>query len=264
MIGRTTFASIPLLALALAACGSTVNDDDTASQGAGASTSSAASGTGGTGNASGTTGTGTGAGGGTCPGYEDQAGSGEVILHVVNNAPMPIYIPRNCDAGSFSVLGEDGKDWHQDLSCSLSCQELQTSPQIACGACEPSVHQVPSFGSVDLVWRGTGIAQVDMPDACYFDVPYQDTCSQVVAAPAQAYRIEVPAFAQCDSFDDAPCACTDGICTGAEASGFQGYHEPAQLAYPAQKAIDVVFETCAFGCPNEEEDDDPPQPGSNP
>jgi hypothetical protein len=256
MIARTTFASLAALALATAACGGTVNDRDDADQGAGGSTGSGTPGSTGNG-ASGTTGsTGTG---GACAGYQDADGSGEVTLRVTNNAPQDVYIPRDCDAGKFGILGEDGQDWHQDLSCELSCQELQTSPQVLCGACQPSVIQVPSFGSVDLVWRGTGLQTLDMPEACYFDQAFSETCHQVVAAPAQLYRIHVPGYAQCQSFDGESCECADGICQGAEVAGFEGFHDEAQLDYPAMNTVNVVFDTCAFGCPNGE--DDQPQPG---
>ncbi|MEJ7730619.1 MAG: hypothetical protein WKG00_15535 [Polyangiaceae bacterium] len=260
MIARTPFASLAALALAIAGCGSTVNDKDDADQGAGGSTGNGTtgngtSGVGASGTTSGTTGT-----GGACAGYQDAEGSGEVTVRVVNNAPVAIYIPRNCDAGTFSVLGEDGKEWHQDLSCELSCEQLQTSPQIACGGeCQPSVIQIPSFGTAELVWRGTGLLSANMPEACYFDEAFSETCRQVIAAPAQVYRLQVPGYAECHDFDGEACACVDGICQGAEVSGFQGFHNEAQLDYPALHTVDVVFDTCAFGCPNGEDDD--PQPG---
>jgi hypothetical protein len=258
MIARTTLVSFAALALAAAGCGSTVNDKDAADQGTGGSTGTGTTGTDSTGvGASGATGsTGTG---GACAGYQDAEGSDEVTLRVVNHAPMDVYIPRNCDAGTFSVVGDDGKDWHQDLSCELSCEQLQTSPQVLCGACQPSVIQVPSFGTAELVWRGTGLEARQMPEACYFDERFSETCQQVVAAPAQVYRIEVPGYAQCQSLDEEGCECEDGICHGAEVAGFQGFHEPVQLAHPGPTTIDVVFESCAFGCPNGEDDD--PQPG---
>jgi hypothetical protein len=250
MIARV-FASLAALAVATAACGGTVNDNHEADQGAGGST--------GSGSPSGTGTTGSTGTGGACAGYQDAEGSGEVTVRVTNHVPQDLYIPRNCDAGTFSVLGEDGKDWHQDLSCELSCEQLQTNPQVLCGACQPSVIQVPSYGSVDLVWRGTGLLSVDMPEACYVDQAFSETCHQVVAAPAQAYRVQVPGYAQCQSFDAETCECVDGICQGAEVAGFEGFHEPAQLDYPAMKTVEVVFESCAFGCPNGE--DDQPQPG---
>ena len=249
-----------LAAAALAGCGSTVNDDDEATSGSGAS-GSGASGSGASGSGASGGGTTTGTGGtNQCSGFEDQTGSAEVTIRFRNEAPVPVYIPGTCSFVDYDIRpssGEDGIDYANNLTCTQTCQQLQTEPAYVCDACAPSAWLVPPGGSLEVSWDGTGVKQEAMPDACYLDgqSPFGDTCSRLVAAQANTYRVEVTGFGTCEGFDEpgGPCACTEeGECMGS-ATGAQALADVSEFAYPGVTGVEVVFGPCAFGCPPDDD-----------
>ncbi len=85
-----------------------------------------------------------------------------------------------------------------------------------------------------------------MPPACWEAPPQGNTCSQILAAPAADYRISATGYSSCGP----GCACDNqGVCTGA-AEGSQAFASPAKFKFPGNDLVEVVFDTCAFGCPD--------------
>lgn len=231
-----------LLSAATAACGSSVEtvDDD------GAGGSGASGGNGGNG--------GSGAKGGECSAFLDEEAPGTVTVRVVNQSPLDLYVPALCDLPAYQIAPESGP---QDLlyvfgtSCLYTCEMAQTQEMFGCpaAACAQTTHRVAAGSSLELTWPGTALDQgADMPDACYFDAQFAGTCSQIVAAPAGTYQAFVQGFMECNSYGPEPCDCDDnGLCFG-EASGLEGYPEPASFEFPADDEVEIVFGPCAFGC----------------
>jgi hypothetical protein len=228
-------------------CGSTVVEQSPGSGGSGAggggsSTTSTSTGT--------STTTGAGGAGGACGGYEDQPGSATVTIHIVNETDQPIYLPSSCSTVQLSIDraggSDDGVTYAYDPSCLQTCEDLQTEPQYACGACAPISYLLPPGGSRDVVWKGTGLKyDVKMPDACW-ESPGFGSCSRVVTAPSGQYTVHLTGYATCDG----PCECDgNGVCNGVP-TGATAYTDLSSFIVPSANEVDVVFGTCAFGCPD--------------
>jgi hypothetical protein len=242
--------SMGLLGLTLAAlmgCGSSVSEESHAAAGSGGS-----GGSGSGGHTSASSGT-----GGACAAFADQEGVAKVTLHVKNQSPMAIYMPGLCSGIDYTIrpeAGSDGTSYTFDGSCLQTCEGLQTEPPFLCDACAPSSYVIPAGGSRDIVWEGTGLRTADMPAACWFQ-PGSTVggCGQIFAAPSGSYRVEATGYAQCLGADDGGCECNaDGQCFGPP-SGQQAWVSPVTFDFPGAAEVDVVFDTCAFGCPNGED-----------
>lgn len=228
--------------LAIAAgCGNSV---ETASggSGGGSTTSSTTS----------TTSTSTGTGG-QCPGYEDQAGTGKVTLHFINKTTQPIYLNASCSGAGFDytlspVGGSEGVFYHYETSCLQTCAELQKETPIDCAPCAPSVVRLDPGAVRELEWDGTGM-QVDvaMPASCYAaGGGASDTCQRIVAATPGMYQVLAQGSAECGP----SCTCdANGVCQGYP-EGASAAATPTVFGFPGTTSVDVVFDVCAFGCPN--------------
>lgn len=193
-----------------------------------------------------------GSGGGTnlCAGFADQQGTASVKVRFKNNTIQPIYLPSQCTLLSYSidpVSGDDGVNYVFGGGCLQTCEALQTQGPIFCGACPEETYRIDPGQSRETTWDGTGLqGGFVMPAACW--APGNSTangCSKVVAAAAGEYRVTVAGFAECSG----DCTCTaDGVCNGSP-SGLQALPNPAKVNFPTETSVDVVFDTCAFGCP---------------
>ncbi len=186
--------------------------------------------------------------GGACAGYADQPGSAQVTVRFRNEGGVPIYLPSSCSDVAFSidpVGGGNAATFAYDKSCLQTCQDLQTQPQYACGACAPRSYRLDPGSFRDVVWDGTGLTSVTMPPQCWAQNNGNTVCSRVVAAPAGTYDVSVMGYATCGP----DCQCdAQGVCNG-EAMGGQAYPNPAKLSYPSDNLVEVVFGVCAFPCP---------------
>jgi hypothetical protein len=228
-------AAIVPLAL-LTACGNSV-------VGGGGQTS-----TGGGGNTNTTT---TGLGGGACDPWTDFPGLSTVTVSFKNNTGMPIYLPMSCTDVVYTITPPNAADstrYVYDPSCLQTCQDLQTQPQYDCGACPEQSRRIEAGATYTLTWDGTGLGPyVDMPAACWSGGQAQSKCTNKVRASAGSYTFGATAYSTCGSSGGA-CTCTaDGACAGG--SGSQAMGTPASINFPAANAVEVVFDTCAFGCP---------------
>ncbi len=199
--------------------------------------------------ATGTTTGGSTGSGGTCPGFEDAAGSGAVTVRFHNKTGLPVYLPAQCDAVDYTIhptIGDDGITYNFDGTCLQTCADLQTEPAFACGACAPRSYLLADGATREVTWNGTGLLYgVAMPTACYAQ-PQGNTCAKIVSAPATNYRIESVGFSTCG----AGCTCDpSGVCSGS-AEGQQVYADPVKFDFPQANVVDVVFNFCAFGCPD--------------
>jgi hypothetical protein len=227
-----------LLSGLLPAC-STVLVEPDGNGGAGGSTTDVA-----------TTGTGaTTSTGGVCSAFADEAGSGPVTVRVVNDSPQDIYLGSTCGAADYTIVGADQQAWNNQLFCALTCEELQTQPPILCGACAPTALLVPAYASREFSWSGTSVTVGEMPAQCWFDSMGLTTCGRDIAAPAQQYQVVLGGYAGCDDGTGAPCTCDDtGSCYG-EPAGQLVNPLPAFFQYPSSHQVDVIFDSCVFGCP---------------
>jgi len=190
--------------------------------------------------------------GGACAAFADEEGQASVTVHFRNQSPMTVYLPVACGSVTYTiepVTGSDGLSYVFDASCLQTCEALQTSPPATCGACMEQTLFIPSGGSRDVVWKGTALEpQVAMPEACFGFDEASGTCPRILAAAAGTYRIEATAYGSCG---DGPCPCTeDGICAGT-ATGQSALADPVKFDFPGAAEVEVVFGSCAFGCPGE-------------
>ena len=224
-------------------CGSSVNDDDESPSGSGGS---------------GSGGSGSGATGGNaqCDGFLDEQGSAQVVIRFRNDSPQAIYLPGGCAFVQYGIrpsAGDDGTAYAFDRSCLQTCEGHQNEPPFACAAdaCAPSSWYLPPGGTHEVTWDGTGLRQENMPAECYYEgESFGGTCGQVIAAEPNTYRVEVNGFGQCESYTDAPeCECdATGQCWGA-ATGAEAWADVTEFAHPSTPVVEVVFGSCAFGCP---------------
>jgi hypothetical protein len=230
-------AAIVPLAL-LTACGNSV-------VGGGGQTS-----TGGGGNATTTT-TATGLGGGACDPWTDFPGLSTVTVSFKNNTGMPIYLPMSCTDVVYTITPASGSttSYVYDPSCLQTCQDLQTQPQYDCGACLEQTRRIDAGATHTLTWNGTGLGPyVDMDAACWQGGVAYGKCTDKVQAPAGSYTFGATAYSACGDSGGA-CTCTEeGACAGSP-TGTQATGTPASINFPAANAVEVVFDTCAFGCP---------------
>jgi hypothetical protein len=235
------------LALAVAAgCGSSVTQTTGGTGGAGGT--GATGGTGGTGGTGATGGTG---GAGVCSTFGDEPGAGSLTLHILNQTPQPIYLPGDCEGQPVYELipnnaGEDITTYPFDPSCLQTCADLQTEPQYECGACAPAAIRIDPGQTRDVVWNGAGLrGGYQMPAQCWAAGGGAGSCSRIVTAPAGMWSAHATAFNQCTD----NCTCQpDGNCFGT-ASGQMAQADQVTFAFPSATSVDVVFNTCAFGCP---------------
>jgi hypothetical protein len=189
-----------------------------------------------------------------CQGFEDENGDA-VTLRVRNETGIDFYLGDLCGAIDYRVESTDPSDGRYygriDHSCLWTCEDVQTEEEAVCagGACQLTSVRVPAFTSVDIPWNGTGIENgVDMPSSCWFDAPQGDPeCTRIVAAPPGTYQVAITAWALCDD-GSGSCECEGNTCFG-QATGASAQPAPATLTVPGPAVFEVVFETCAFGCP---------------
>jgi hypothetical protein len=248
--------ALGVLALALATgCGSTVNEDDEASAGSGAAGSGTGAGaTGGdTGASTSSNGSGAAGGGDACAAFDDQPGTGTVTVRFRNDSQFPVYLPSNCSFVQYDIRpssGDDGLTYAYDLSCTQTCEALQTESQYVCDACAPSSWLLSPGATLDVPWDGTAIQRVPMPASCWYEGMASGDCTQVLGAGADTYRVEAFGFGACESFTNAPtCECSpEGECFGT-ASGASATADVSEFDHPGTSLVEVVFGPCAFGCP---------------
>ncbi len=187
--------------------------------------------------------------GGICSTFDDQEGSGPVTMRVINESPKDIYLRAACSTAEYTIVGADQQSWNDTASCTLSCEELQSQTPIVCGACPPTVLLVPAHGSRDVVWSGLDMTITEMPASCWFDPDAGPQCVREMAAPAQRYQAVLAGYDACDAGNGDPCTCDpSGSCTGF-AEGQLVNPLAAFFDYPSEQQVDVVFDSCVFGCP---------------
>ncbi len=228
------------LAIAAASgCGSSVANE-TDGTGGGGTTSSTTSGT--------TSSTTTGTGGGPCAAFADQEGAASVTVRFRNESPYLIYLPGNCSDVDYSIEligGGDQVAYTYDGSCLQTCEDLQTDPPYACGACAPIAYLLEPGATRELTWAGTGLEWgLTMPDACWAYPEGIGTCGQIVAAPAGTYRAGAMGFDTC-----ADCQCDPGGECFGYPTGAQAYPDLVTFEFPADATVEILFGACAFGCP---------------
>jgi hypothetical protein len=232
-------------------CTGSVDTDPTGAGGSGGSGGAGAGGAPGTTGSATTTSTSVTTGsGGACAGFADADGSDTVTIRFRNQSESTVYLPVGCQTINFAIdpiTGPDGVTYNYDPSCLQTCEALQTSPPYACGACLPRSYRLEVGATREVTWKGTGLKpDVKMPLACWA-APQQTTlCSQILAAPTASYRITASGFSSCG----AGCTCdAEGVCAGS-AEGAPALASPVKFAFPTNDVVEVVFDTCAFGCPD--------------
>jgi hypothetical protein len=195
---------------------------------------------------------GNGGSGGTnaCTAFKDAQGDGVVTLRVQNDTGIAIYLPTSCGQlmPSIEPIGSnDATQYVYDDSCLSTCEDLQNGDPLACtaDACAQITRRIQPGGHVDIAWDGTGLAQAQMPDACFFDSSYGPSCAQIVSAPAGSYGVDLRAYDSCASGD---CQCEpDGTCFD-DVAGLEAYPDGTIIDYPNDSLVQVTFGPCAFGC----------------
>jgi hypothetical protein len=254
----TTCGAAALLAglIAAAGCGSDVLVDGEGAGGTGATGT-------GTGNSGGyptvttsttaTSTTSTGAGGAEpCSLHADESGLAPAGLRFVNQSGQPIFLPAHCGLVRYELtrvggVGESDPDWGFDPFCLQTCEDLQTEPQMMCDDCMPSSVVLWPGDELRVEWDGTGLLATGMPQSCWEMPTGSDACMQVVAAPEGDYHVAAIGYESCGT----DCGCDEaGLCDGA-ATGLPAYATPLEFNFPTAAIHDVVFDVCAFGCPDE-------------
>lgn len=234
-----------LAAMVMAGCSNSVT---TGTGGGGSGGSAVTTGGGGSTETSG------GGGGPACGGYEDETGTAAVTFHIRNDAPQTLYLNADCASGPQYDLqqvgaGEDATAWtSHGGGCLQTCTDLQTEGPIACDPCAPSLFRLDPGQTIDVTWNGTGVRPgYMMPAACYA-YPGPTSCSRVVAAPAGMWGVTAIAFSECAGPN---CMCQpNGTCWGTP-GGFQVGADTTTFSYPSETSVDVIFNACALGCPNQ-------------
>jgi hypothetical protein len=226
-------------------CSSSVETNPTGSGGSGGS----GAGPGTTGSATtGSTSVSTGSGG-ACSVFADAPGTDSVTIRFSNKSESPVYLPVDCQTINFAIdplTGPDGTTYNYSSSCLQTCEDLQTSPPFACDACAPASYRLNVGETREVTWKGTRLKyEIPMPPACW-ESHQQGMCPQILAAPAADYRITATGYSSCGP----GCTCDNqGVCTGS-AEGSQALPNPVKFNFPGNDVVDVVFDTCAFGCPD--------------
>ena len=214
-------------------CGATVDDGGSGGSGTGGASSS-----------------GSGAGG-ACSGFEDATPTETVTLRITNQAPVDIYLPNGCGILGYRIERATPSDVSYgpiDYPCSMTCEDLQSQPQILCGACAPTSRRLAPGESVEVEWPAVGLRSVSMPSECWLDSSADATCSQLVAAESGTYAPSIDGFSSCGS-TAGTCTCdASGECNG-DVSGQAAYPLPVEFSLPGAGLVEIVFEPCTFGCP---------------
>jgi len=155
----------------------------------------------------------------SCRGFEDESREGAVMV-VRNDSDVTVYLSsQNCDPSIDPTIRRDGEALATaDLSCSLTCEELQTQAQVVCtAACAaPTIIALAPGGAYPLDWSGSIYEQRTMPEACFFDTLGGDTCQQETAAADGNYTASVAVYGELECPEGMDCSCTpgaDGYCT---------------------------------------------------
>jgi hypothetical protein len=222
-------------------CNGSVNTDPSGTGGSDGATTSATTTT------STTTSSSTGSGG-ACGGFEDATSPATVTVRFRNNTGLPVYLPGRCQGIDYPITptsGSDGVTYNHEASCLQTCSDLQKDPPFACKPCAPTSYLLDIGATREITWDGTGLKdEVSMPAACWAQSPNDTACRQIVAAPAASYAIQALGYSSCG----AGCACDEkGLCNGAP-EGLQAHADLVSFEFPAQNVVEVVFNTCAFGC----------------
>ncbi|HZO17084.1 MAG TPA: hypothetical protein VFB62_27595 [Polyangiaceae bacterium] len=188
----------------------------------------------------------------SCLGYADEEAYASLTVRIRNDSALDIYLPAQCAWLDYRFVPTEPSDAiyrNRSGGCLQTCAELQEEPQRACAAddCATTALLVPSGGSADLVWDGTGLLTgLDMPAGCYRDPNDASTpCSRIVAAKPGEYRLDITGYTQCG---ESGCTCEpDGTCWG-QATGQSATPDPMAFQFPASAPVEVVFNQCAFGC----------------
>jgi len=188
-----------------------------------------------------------GDGGSLCAGHDDAVSTTTIALRVRNDTALTVYVPGGCDQPTYLLQPQPGDDGlyygATDGFCLQTCVDLQTSGQIACGACAPTVYAIEPGGTLEIPWDGRGLGQDTMPTACFFD-GFGSTCSRFYAADAGEYELSFAGYTEC-----LDCMCgAEPPCFGTVA-GESAVTEYAAFSYPADAVWEVVFSPCTFGCP---------------
>ena len=253
---RATSAFACLVALAAPACGGDVDaSKEPGSGGAGAS------GPGSTGTGAQAT-SGNGAGGaGACAAFADEDGSGVVTVRVINNAPQDVFLRASCLDAHVDMISDDDEFWSDTVFCAATCEDLQVGSPPDCAPCGSFAIRVPPGGVHEVHWNGTDYTTAPMPTDCYANAGDDfGNCGRFVSAPAQRYQALIGGYSQCDGGESGPCVCdADNRCQG-QAGGQVINTIPAFFDYPSTLSVDLVFDSCAFGCPGGENDGTAPAP----
>ena len=227
-------------------CTSSVETNPTGSGGSGGS----GAGPGTTGSATtGSTSVTTGSGG-ACSAFADATGSDSVTIRFSNKSESPVYLPVDCETINFAIdpiTGPDGVTYNYNPGCLQTCEDLQTSPRFDCDACAPRSYRLNVGEIREVTWKGVGSKyNVTMPASCWETPEQGNGCAQILAAPAADYRVTATGYSSCGP----GCTCdAQGVCTGA-AEGSLGSPNPVKFNFPGANVVEVVFDTCAFGCPD--------------
>lgn len=184
-----------------------------------------------------------------CAPFADEQGTGTVTVRFRNNTGMPLYLPAGCSNVRYTIKTPGGGDpavtYAYEPSCLQTCEELWTAPRYACGACAPMSYLLEPGGTRDVIWDGTGLTYETMPTECYAYPDDAGGCSRIVTAPAGSYVVDALGYSGCEG----DCTCdVDGVCLGS-ASGAQAIPDPTTLSFPEDSLVEVLFGSCAFGCP---------------
>lgn len=197
---------------------------------------------------SGSGGSGAAGGGAACLGFEDapEEGASPVTFRFRNETSQDIFLPAQCGEVAYHLEPDAGGDptlYGDEPPCFRSCEDLQTEEPIACAPCAPGVFRLPPGGSLERTWGGQGRRPSAMPAECFLHPSGDDSCPQVVNAPAGTYVARATGYAACEG----GCACEGpDVCfgepAGASAKATVTFTHPADV-------VEIVFEACAFGCP---------------
>jgi len=189
--------------------------------------------------------------GGACTAFADAEPSAPVTFRFSNQSGQDVYLPASCDDLDYSLTpqaGETGTTYGRvGGACQQSCEELQTEEPILCdaAACAASAYRLQTGDVIEIVWDGRGQAPVEMPLSCWESAAAGTSCTQIVAAPAGSYSLSVRGFSECG--DECECD-ANGLCSGT-AGGQEAFPNAEAFSLPGDTVVEVVFETCAFGCP---------------
>ncbi len=156
--------------------------------------------------------------GDSCLGFEDESRDGAAMV-VRNDSEVTVYLSsQNCDTSIEPSIRRDGQALSTaDLSCSLTCEELQTQAQVECtAACAaPTIIALAPGGSYPLDWSGSIYVQQTMPEACFFDAFGGSGCQQKTAATDGDYTASIAVYGDIACPEGLDCSCTpnaDGYC----------------------------------------------------